>query len=193
MKQTAAHFKKEKVPERTIHNIISKYLTYNTTEFRPKSGRPRKISDQKLRSLVKCVEDRVGVSQRRLARRFNACIRRRLLPFIIRYHRDDEILLWPDMASSHHAKSVLDCLTENDVPHVTRSQNPPNIPQGRSIESLCTIIEQSVYEGGWQANRIKAKIEELDQKMVTGMIQEVRSKLLKMYRQGVFSVCQSGF
>ena len=70
-KQTAAHFKKEKVPERTICNIISKYLTYNTTEIRPKSGRPRKISDQKLRSLVKCVEDRVGVSQRRLGRRFN--------------------------------------------------------------------------------------------------------------------------
>ena len=53
MKRTAAHFKKEKVPERTIYNIISKYLTYNTTEFRPKSGRPLKISDQKLRSLVK--------------------------------------------------------------------------------------------------------------------------------------------
>ena len=71
MKQTAAHFKKEKVPERTIYNIISKYIKYNTTEFRPKSGRPRKISDQKLRSLVKSVEDRAGVSQRRLARRFN--------------------------------------------------------------------------------------------------------------------------
>ena len=51
MKRTAAHFKKEKVPERTIDNIISKYLTYNSTEFRPKSGRPLKIFDQKLRSL----------------------------------------------------------------------------------------------------------------------------------------------
>ena len=91
---------------------------------------------------------------------------------------------------------MLDCLAENDVPYVTRSQNPPNIPQGRPIESLWSIIEQSVYEGGWQAknldqlaNRIKSKIKELDQKMVTGMISEVRSKLLKMYRQGVFSIC----
>jgi transposase len=71
MKLTAAHFKKEKVPERTIYNIISKYLKYNTTEFRPKNGRPRKISNQQLQSLVKSVQDRVGVSQRRLARRFN--------------------------------------------------------------------------------------------------------------------------
>ena len=66
-KQTVAHFKRE----RTIYNIISKYATYNTTEIRPKSGRPRKISDQKLRSLVKCFEDRVGVSQWRLDPRFN--------------------------------------------------------------------------------------------------------------------------
>ena len=71
MKLTVAHFKKQKIPERTIYNIIFKYLNYDTTEFRLKSGRPRKISDRQLQSLVKFVENRVGVSQRRLARRFN--------------------------------------------------------------------------------------------------------------------------
>lgn len=323
MKLTVAHFKKEKVPRRTIHNIISKYHKYNTTKFRPKCGRRPKISDQQLRSLVKSVENRFGVSQRRLARRFkvsqstisrtlktrmsvrvykrrsapkyastdqqhrakmnclklykrispicnlilddekyfslsgnvpgnnrfyssnpsstpanvkfrqrqkyephvlvwlaisskgvsspylhrskiairqdtylNACIRRRLLPFIARYHRGDEILFWPDLASSHYAQSVLDCLVKNKVPYVTRSQNPPNVPQCRPIESLWAIIEQSVYQDGWQAknldqlaNRIKSKIKKLDQKMVTHMIRGIRSKLLKMYRKGVFSIC----
>lgn len=71
MKLTAAHLKREKVPSRTVYNIASKYLHFNTTEFRQKSGRPRKISDQQLRSLVKSVENPVGVSQQRLARRFN--------------------------------------------------------------------------------------------------------------------------
>lgn len=323
MKLTAARFKKEKVPERTIYNIISKYLKYNAIQFRPKSGRPRKISNQQLQSLVKSVENRVGVSQRRLARRFNVtqstisrnlktrtsvrvykrrsapkytstdqenrarmnslklykrlsptcnlilddekyfslsgnvpgnnrfyssnpsstpanvkyrqrqkyepqllvwlaispkgvsfpylhrskiairqdtylndCIRRRLLPFIATYHHNDEILFWPDLASSHYAQSVQDCLVENNVPYVTRSQNPPNIPQNRPIESLWSVIEQSVYQGGWEAknldqlaNRIKAKIKTLYQKVVTHMIQGVRSKLLKMYRKGVFSIC----
>lgn len=84
----------------------------------------------------------------------NACIRRRLLPFIAAHQHDDEILFWPDLASSHYAHSVRDCLVENGVPDVSRSQNPPNVPHCRPIEALWAIIEQSVYEGGWEAQNL---------------------------------------
>lgn len=36
----------------------------------PKSGRPKKISNQQLKNLVQKVENKVGVSQRRLGRQF---------------------------------------------------------------------------------------------------------------------------
>ena len=36
----------------------------------PKSGRPKKISDQQLKKLVHSVENQVGVNQRRLGRQF---------------------------------------------------------------------------------------------------------------------------
>ena len=46
-------------------------LHIHTTDFLPKSGRPAKISDQQLKTLVKTVEDKTGVSQHRLGRQFD--------------------------------------------------------------------------------------------------------------------------
>ena len=124
------------------------------------------------------------------------CIRgRRLLPFINKYHQNDKILFWPDLASSHYASSMLHYLEANNVSVVRRNQNPPNTSQCRPIEKIWALIEQMVYQGGWEAknldqlsHRIKSKIKQLNQTMVTSMIQGVRGKLL-MYRKGVYSVC----
>ena len=112
------------------------------------------------------------------------------------YHQNDKILFWPDFASSHYTSLVLHCLAENNMSFVRRKQNPPNIPQYPPIEKIWALIEQTVYHGGWKAknldqvsNRIKSKIKQLDQLMVTNMIQGVRGKLLNMYRKGVYSAC----
>ena len=79
---------------------------------------------------------------------------------------------------------------------VRRNHNLLNIPECRPVEKIWALIEQTVYRGGWEAknldqlsNRIKSKIKELDQVMVTNMIQRVRRKILKMYRKGLYSVC----
>ena len=34
------------------------------------------------------------------------CIRKRVLPFINRHHKNDNVLFWPDLASSHYSKQV---------------------------------------------------------------------------------------
>jgi len=70
LKHTVNHFKKENVPVRTIYNIITRYHKHNSTNYLPKTGRPKKISDQELKTLVRLVDNKVGVSQRRLGRRF---------------------------------------------------------------------------------------------------------------------------
>ncbi|CAM2724067.1 unnamed protein product [Rotaria socialis] len=56
--------------ELTIYNVIKRYRKHNSTNYLPKTGRPKKISDQELKTLVRLVDNMVGVSQRRLGRRF---------------------------------------------------------------------------------------------------------------------------
>ena len=54
LKRTVNHFKRENVPVITIYNIITRYHKHNSTNYLPKSGRPKKISDQVLKTGSTC-------------------------------------------------------------------------------------------------------------------------------------------
>ena len=66
LKTTVFHFLKQKIPRQTICDILKKYNVHKTRTFLSKSGRPAKISDKEVRSLVKTVNNKTGISQRRL-------------------------------------------------------------------------------------------------------------------------------
>jgi transposase len=66
-KSTISHFVKAGIPRSTLYRILKKYAEHGTTTFFPKSGRPAKISTQQVKSLVKKVNNKTGVSQRKLA------------------------------------------------------------------------------------------------------------------------------
>jgi len=68
VKTTAKCFVKQNIPQRTIYYILNKYLKYGITKDRPRSGHPLKLSDKKLKQIVKSVNNRTGVSQRELAK-----------------------------------------------------------------------------------------------------------------------------
>ena len=68
LKHTVYDFKKETVPVRTIYNTITRYRKHNSTNYLPKTGRRKKISDQELKTLVRLIDNKVGVSQHRLGR-----------------------------------------------------------------------------------------------------------------------------
>ena len=70
LKTTVSHFLKQKVPRQTIYDTLKKYSVHKTTTFLSKSGRPLKISDKEVQSLVKTVNNKTGISQSRLGRRF---------------------------------------------------------------------------------------------------------------------------
>ena len=68
-------------------------------------------------------------------------------------------------------------------------------PQVCPIEMIWTLLEQKVYERGWEtknfnklAKRIILKTKELDEKVVAKMMLGVRGKLLKMYKKGVYNI-----
>ncbi|CAF0962347.1 unnamed protein product [Rotaria sordida] len=54
----------------TIYNIIKRYDIYLIFEDRPRSGRPTHSDKKNLKRLQYTTENRVGVSQRELARKF---------------------------------------------------------------------------------------------------------------------------
>ena len=304
LKTTVSHFLKQKIPRQTIYDILKKYNLHKTRTFLSKSGRPAKISDKEVQSLVKTVNNKTGISQRRLGRQFGEhqstisrtlkkrtsvkiftrrkapkyrdekqkhraqsnsctlykilkpdvqlilddekyfslngdiacyrkyyttdrstalpkvkfktkikfepkllvwmavsqkgissiyvhrstiaikqetylhdCIRKRLLPFINHHHKNDNVLFWPDLASSHYSKQGQEFLQANNIKFVERQQNPPNVPQARPIETIWSLVEQKLYEGTWQAKnleqlsrRVILKAKQLDQDLVTSMI-----------------------
>ena len=73
------------------------------------------------------------------------CLKKRLLPFIEKYHQDSPYIFWPDLASSHYAGVCTEWMT-GKINFVEKGINPPNIPQARPIENFWGDLSQKVYE-----------------------------------------------
>ena len=119
----------------------------------------------------------------------------KLIAFIDKYHKDEKIVFWPDLASSHYAKDTIEWLTAKNIPFVPKESNPPNIPKARPIEDFWSILANSVYDKGWEAKteaqlvrRIKKKIKEIDLGVVQTMMKGIRSKLRRMEDKGPFAI-----
>ena len=118
-----------------------------------------------------------------------------LLKFINKYHHDDKYLFWPDLATSHYAKTTIEWLNKRDIPFVPKLANPPNVPQARPIEHFWSILADMVYDGGWVAtnhqqlaNRIKRQLKKIDLNILQAMMNDVRGKLRKIEDSGPFSI-----
>ena len=71
----------------------------------------------------------------------NECIKKkRLVPFIKEHHFNDQYLFWPDLASSHYAKTVVTYFKEQKINFVEKEDNPPNVPECRPIEDFWSIF-----------------------------------------------------
>ena len=104
-------------------------------------------------------------------------------------------IVWPDLAKTHYSNIVQQCLTEKNLPFVSRVDNPPNVPQARPIRTVRTVLERKIYENNWEAKnidhlvkRIKQKAKEPDQEMLQGIREDVGKKLRAMWRDGLYSV-----
>jgi transposase len=118
-----------------------------------------------------------------------------LITFINNHHQHDDYVFWPDLATSHYAKTTIEWLNEQKIPFVPKCINPPNVPKARPIEDFWSILADKVYKGGWTAkdekqltNRIKAQLKKIDLKVVQTMMNGVRGKLRKIEEQGPFSI-----
>lgn len=123
------------------------------------------------------------------------CIRKRLLPFIKKYHQDGKYIFWPDLASAHYANSVLNYLKTNEVKFLPKIDNPANVPKARPIEDFWANLKRIVYEGDWSArtitqleNRIKASMKKIDKTFLQSLMGSVVERLQKIARYGPYKI-----
>lgn len=80
--EVVRHFLKENISKSTIYSIIKRKECGKGTQQKPKTGRPRKLTPKQRQNLRKSSINRLGVSQRQLAKKFRVsktCIQQNLI------------------------------------------------------------------------------------------------------------------
>lgn len=115
--------------------------------------------------------------------------------FIQKYHSDGNYIFWPDLASSHYARSTQNWMKENHIKFVPKEVNPPNVPKARPIEDFWSILSRLVYSDGWEATsckqlktRIRKRVKDVDLEVVQNMLKKVPTKLRKIEEEGPFAI-----
>jgi len=120
------------------------------------------------------------------------CLKKRLLPFIKKYHKGGKYVFWPDMDSSHYANLVQEWLVKEKIPFIPKSMNVANVPEIRPIEDLLSFLKRQVYKDSWQAknidqlkNKIAACIRNIDVKVVQKLAESTIRRIDVVRRFGV--------
>jgi transposase len=73
-KITVNHFLQERIPRRNIYYIIKKFEEFGAVGDRPRTGRPKKLSKQKLTRLKRLFDHKAGISLRQVVPKFDVHI-----------------------------------------------------------------------------------------------------------------------
>jgi len=109
------------------------------------------------------------------------CLQRCLIPFIKKYHQEDEFIFRPDLASSHYGETVCDFKIESKINFVEKYENPANLPECRPIEQFWAIIKKKVYNGNWKAKNV----DQLKERILYMATQIGRSLLAGLFKSMV--------
>lgn len=125
-------------------------------------------------------------------RYLNECIRRRLIPYIRTHYPNGGYVFWPDQASSHYAKIVIEYLRQENIKFVEKNDNPANVPEIRPIEDFWSILKRHVYAKGWKAKthdqlirRIKFCLKKIDKSVVQKLARSTKTRIDRVRRYGV--------
>jgi hypothetical protein len=116
-----------------------------------------------------------------------------LLPLISKYYkRNNGFVFWPDLATSHYSKSVLEFLRRKKIKVVPRDVNPANTPEARPIENFWGDLKRLVYANNWQAKdlnqleeRIRSCYKKMNNEIFLKQIKDLSKKLNKIAKYGL--------
>lgn len=127
--------------------------------------------------------------------KYKACLRKYLIPFIKKYHQQNKILFWPDMASCHYRVDVVQFLKQRKIAFVDRVSNAPNVPQVRPIERFWALCKAKMkrYKTPIRttrslSNRWGKVSKEVGRASGRKLMFGLKKKLALMERDGVYSV-----
>ena len=125
----------------------------------------------------------------------NECLKKKLLPFIKKYHANRKILFWSDLSTSHYANIVLEWLNNEKIEYVEKKDNPPNVPQARPIEHFWALCKQEYAQRKNGAKNLRSfamiwkKIAlKLSNDHGKTIMASVKQKLRSIGRDGVLSL-----
>lgn len=115
------------------------------------------------------------------------CLKKRLMPFIQKYHQNSKVLFWMDMASSHYKKEVTDWLTAQGIDFVGKKENAPNVPQARPIEKFWAL-SKAEYKRHRRTSKSLASFRKIWKKISTKVAEESAQALMKEARRYLRSI-----
>lgn len=123
------------------------------------------------------------------------CIKKRLLPFLEEKYPGGDAVFWPDKASAHYARPVVQYLLDMGVEIVEKEDNPTNLPQARPVERYWAEIDRrlGLYKNpalnlDQLARRVGTVVKNIPDSFVQELMHGVRTKLRRISDQGVYSV-----
>jgi hypothetical protein len=84
------------------------------------------------------------------------CLKKRLMPFVKKHHKIENVVFWADLASSHYTKDVLEWLESQGIDYIEKKENAPNVPQARPIEKFWALCKREYKKRSNGAINIKS-------------------------------------
>ena len=121
------------------------------------------------------------------------CLIERLIPMTRKFYGNSrQFVFWPDLASSHFAKSVQNFLKSKKIKFVSKENNPANTPEARPIEDFWSEFKRSVYKNNWVAkdidqlkNRILYCYSKIDKEIFLKYTENVSRRLNRIAKYGL--------
>lgn len=85
----------------------------------------------------------------------NKCVKKVLVPFIMKHYGIENVLFWPDVASCHYHRSITEYLDSIQLKFVSKVQNAPNCPQARPIELFWALCKEQYKKSKKEPKDIK--------------------------------------
>lgn len=120
------------------------------------------------------------------------CLQKRLLPFLEQHN--EKPLFWPDLASSHYSKSVLEWFETNSVHFVPKDMNPPNCPELRPIETYWAMMKRELRktkENVKDANDMRRKWLKNEKKVPDTTVQALMDGVKRKCREFYKTTCNN--
>lgn len=182
------------VPGRKYYHCTNKTAVPDEIRFRGKDKFPKKyLIWQAIDEFGNVSDPYISTGTINAKTYLEECIKKRLVPFIQKYHKMEDVIFWPDMSRVHYAKVVTNHLKSIGLEFIEYENNAPKVPQARPIEkywALCKARYKARRSGAKSLSSFKRIWSNISRKVAetsgARLMEHVRGKIRSIGRNGVY-------